>query len=333
MNTDGIAGHAVQLGRLSAMLKGGKVPHALLFTGVRGTGKMIIARRFTAALHCGNSPAPCMKCAECVRFFGMAHPDHVELVPNEKGVIPIGTEEKREKGTVRGLISRLSVKAIGGKATAIIDGVDSMTEEGQNAILKLIEEPSGNTFIVMIASTRVRMLPTIISRCLEMRFPELQDVEIRAILESRGVAGKNLDYSVRASGGSVESALALAEAAAWEDIGLLRDGMLSAVAGKAFLLDTADLEKKLGKERLLDCMINVFRDILHLSISNNRNCGETGADYCEKDILMIISILCAVREGLSRNLNIRNALKGLLYSLRSAGNFENEAFGENVLRM
>jgi len=333
MNTDGIAGHAVQLARLSAMLKGGKVPHALLFTGVRGTGKMIIARRFTAALHCGNSPAPCMKCAECVRFFGMAHPDHVELVPNEKGIIPIGSEDKREKGTVRGLLSRLSVKAIGGKTTAIIDGVDSMTDEGQNAILKLIEEPPGNTFIVMIASARGRMLPTVISRCLEMRFPELQDYEIRTIIGSRGVAGRNLECSVRASGGSVESALALAEASVWDDISLLRDGMLNAVAGKTFLLDTADLEKKLGKERLLDCMINVFRDVLHNSINNGMNCGETGVEYCANNIETIIRILCAVREGLSRNVNIRNALKGLLYSLRSAGKIESEAFGDNVLRM
>ena len=203
----GVTGHTDQTGRLTLLFEKNTLPGTFLFSGPSGIGKKLIAQRTIAAVFCTSSNPPCLDCRDCRQIAENIHPDFVFLSPNERGIIPIGSEDKKEEGSVRWIIERLSMKSVSGKRAALIDGVDHMRVEGQNALLKTIEEPSPGSVLFLIASGTAGILPTIISRCFGIKFAPLSVREILDLLEKKMLINEHSPVIAEISGGSFENAV------------------------------------------------------------------------------------------------------------------------------
>lgn len=321
MNFVSVYGNEKQLNRLSALYRDGRVPPAMLFVGPRGVGKKLIARQFLSAVFCEGEHKPCSVCSHCRQMTAGTYPDYFEIAPNEKGVIPIGSEEKKEPGSVRWLLQQMSMKSLSGSTGFVIDGIDAMSDEGQSAILKTIEEPKKGDHIILIASSKARVLPTILSRCFEVTFGPLSADDMRALLKEKGFSDNESEELAELSGGSVEMAMILSD----KDLRLEVQGQCASITrylrGEGVLsVDLSPLEKKLGKEILLDIMIYIYRRNLLWLLEGKHTCSEKGEWNSlfvddERKVHLLIKVLLDVQKGLARNLNIKNSLKGMLNSV------------------
>ena len=82
---DTISGHEKQKEALRTMLREGRLPHALLFTGPDGIGKRRVGRVLAAAILCDAEDGPCGHCESCRAMQLGSHPDYLEVVPEQNG--------------------------------------------------------------------------------------------------------------------------------------------------------------------------------------------------------------------------------------------------------
>ncbi|WP_421337704.1 DNA polymerase III subunit delta' [Aeromonas veronii] len=144
---------------LSQTAQSGRLGHAWLLLGYPGLGKEQLAERL-ARLHLCQQPdrgKPCGQCHSCQLFDKGNHPDLGTITRDSK---TIGVEAIRE------ICTRLQNSAqLGRGKVVIIPDAERMTESAANALLKTLEEPAGDSLLLLIASQISRLLPTILSRC------------------------------------------------------------------------------------------------------------------------------------------------------------------------
>ncbi len=315
-----IVGHAIQKKKLSVLLEKKFLPPTILLAGPEGIGKYLIAMRTVMSLHCASPDSPCLGCSDCLRIEQGLHPDFVSVRPNEKGIIPIGGEGSREPGTVRWLLERLSIKSLSGITTALIDGIDRMRPEAQNALLKTIEEPSEGTYLFLIAGSIATVLPTILSRCFIIKFNSLNEDEIRDILAKNNFQNPHVNVVVESSGGSVGNALLLHEEGMLDAVkSAMADIKEQIVGGFSLMENVTRLEKKLGVEKLLDMLLNIYRKNL-VGIIMPESGDTTIKDFFGEMLLddgktaaAVIRTMMQARMELKRNINLINLLRGLTY--------------------
>lgn len=150
-------------GRLQRSLQYGRLAHAYLLVGPRGSGKEAVARTLAQALNCEQqNHDACGRCASCQLIAKDKHPDIHWLLPKSKGR-RIKVDQIREFENsirLRPGMARLKV--------GIVRDADCLTEEAANAFLKTLEEPPARTIIILLSGEPQRLLPTILSRCLRM---------------------------------------------------------------------------------------------------------------------------------------------------------------------
>lgn len=167
--------------KLAVRAQNKSLHHALLVKGLSGIGKQSFARSLSHYLLCSKPRGTqvCGQCQACLLVSASSHPD-LHLIESEK---QIGVDLIREN------IQKLTGTAqLSGNKVLIILGADSMTESAANALLKTLEEPTPNTFLLLVCNDVQRMLPTILSRCekIELNAPEISDC--KAWLEQNGQA-------------------------------------------------------------------------------------------------------------------------------------------------
>ena len=173
--------------QLMRSAQAGRIVHALLFTGPHGTGKQTMAELFARAVLCRSEGErrPCEACDSCKKCLSGNHPD-VHILAPEKNSIKV--DAIRDLNRAMGLASYE-----GGRKIAIIRRADCMNENAQNALLKTLENPSGDALFFLLTESPGALLPTIVSRCLEVRFRCLEVEDCAQVLEKRGVELGNYD--------------------------------------------------------------------------------------------------------------------------------------------
>ncbi len=166
-----IVGHETQRRYLKRLADSGRFPQALILYGKAGIGKSLVVQELIAYMFCSASQRPCGECKQCRTVAAKTHPDLIEIAPDAKGSIKIG--EAGEQGTVRWLVARLGQKAIYGRYAVIVNGFDAIQENGQNALLKTLEETAAGTMIFLITGSLSSVLPTIKSRSMMLQFSPL----------------------------------------------------------------------------------------------------------------------------------------------------------------
>ena len=186
-----------------------KLHHAYLFTGAKGLGKATFAYRVSKYI-LSNSLQDNMNVDRSEKVDKLirknSHPDFMVLskdIDNEKSVIEINQ--------VRECISFFNHTPILGRyKICIIDSLDDMNTNGANALLKILEEPQENSIFFIISHCKETVLPTIKSRCLNLRFNKFSNTEIKGFLENNSIDGiYDLNEIIELSNGSIGRAIDL----------------------------------------------------------------------------------------------------------------------------
>lgn len=164
---------------LAAFVNGGRFPHALLLEGPEGSGRRTFAREIAAALFCRGEHKPCGSCNQCRKVLEQNHPD-VEYYGGD------GSRRSFHIDTIRQL--RQNAWLLPGEApcrVCVLCGAENMTDQAQNALLKILEEPPEHTVFILTAENRAMLLPTILSRVQTIRLEPLTPAEILPVLRER----------------------------------------------------------------------------------------------------------------------------------------------------
>jgi DNA polymerase III delta prime subunit len=205
----------------------------------------------------------------------------------------------------------VNLASLSQKRVIIINDAHCMNIQSQNALLKTIEEPPAHTFIILISSERNQLLPTIHSRVTEYVFHPLSDSDLVSILQKSGIDRQTCDSIIPVAGGSVSYALTLARDDLYSQLKEAYSAIASFVCQpEVFSYDLSPILQEIGAYRTIDLLINIFR--LH--------CTKNVVPWLHSTLdqthaIEIIKILLELRKGISHNINIRMALKGMLYSL------------------
>lgn len=205
----------------------GRIAHAFMLTGVRGTGKTTTARIIARCLNCtgpdgqgGPTADPCGVCANCRAIMADRHPDVIEMdAASRTGVDDV--REIIEATRFRPMEARVKV--------FIIDEVHMLSRNAFNALLKTLEEPPPHVKFVF-ATTELRKVPiTVLSRCQKFDLRRISTTELAAhfgrIATAEGVAvsPEALEVIARAADGSVRDGLSLLDQAIV--MGAVQDGL------------------------------------------------------------------------------------------------------------
>ena len=207
---DDVIGQEPITATLTNQIKLGKISHAYLFSGSRGTGKTSCAKIFAKAVNCAapKNGSPCGKCEICKSLDDPANIDVLEIDAASNNKV----DEVRE---IRERVKYLPVK--GRYKVYIIDEVHMLTDSAFNALLKTLEEPPAHV-IFILATTEAHKLPaTILSRCMRFDFRLVPSAELSVLLkkvydaEKKKYEQEAVDYIADAAEGSVRDSLSIAD--------------------------------------------------------------------------------------------------------------------------
>jgi len=207
--------HVVQA--LSNALTQGRLHHAYLFTGTRGIGKTTVSRILAKSLNCtgpdgtgGITATPCGVCQACTEIDADRYIDYVEMDAASNG----GKDE------IRDLIERAAYKpGVGRFKVFMIDEAHQLSKDAFNALLKTLEEPPEYLKFVLATTDPEKVLPTVLSRCLQFNLRPMAPATVREhlarVLEAEAVPAEPgaLRLLARAARGSMRDGLSLTDQA------------------------------------------------------------------------------------------------------------------------
>jgi DNA polymerase III subunit delta' len=257
---------------LRRALASGRVHHAYLFDGPDGVGKDRTAFGLAQALVCerrapggGDACGACGACLRAVPRPGEGRPVHPDVVVLERGlydpaVIGRRTPELQDISIdqVRTLVlSRAAFPPYEGRARVfVVRRAEELSPSASNALLKTLEEPGARTHFVLLSSSADSLAATTRSRTQRVRFGPLPDATVAELLTERGLARARADAISRLSGGSMTTALVLAdaEASARRDDFVSRAMAALEARDLGNVLELAEEAKRGDKPTLLDCL-------------------------------------------------------------------------------
>lgn len=221
--------------RLQGNFYDNRLPHALLFTGGEGIGKLDFAIALSCWVLCRErgDEGPCGRCKSCKLFASKSHPDFFHIAPQEQGKAILVQE-------IRGLNEFAGKKSqFGGYRVVLISPADAMNTAASNALLKTLEEPGSDTLIMLLSHMPAKLLATIKSRCQILKFPVPDGQAAKAWLSTRLEDEAQANTSLLMAGGAPLKALDIAQQGLIKNRRQVIDDLLAVKTGQASVLEVA----------------------------------------------------------------------------------------------
>ena len=189
---------------LRAGIGRGKVSHFYLISGPAGSGKRTLARLLSAAILCASDEKPCMRCTACRKVMADTHPDMTTVTdPDHKNVAVKIVRQIRDEMFVRPNEADRKIYIF----------PQELGIEGQNALLKILEEPPSYGVFILLSDNPEKLLPTVRSRAVELRLQALDSATLKTELTRQfpEAAEETLQAAMDRSGGYLGQAISLME--------------------------------------------------------------------------------------------------------------------------
>ena len=323
MNFNEIIGHRRPIRLLQKAILNDHLPQAYLFHGPEGIGKRLTAVTLAKAVNCKEGKEDCCdECLSCRKIEDSNHPDVMVIRPDGQFI---------RIDSIRQLRRALSYRVYEGKRrVCILDGADQMKAEGANALLKTLEEPPPDTLLILVARERESLLPTIVSRCQQVRFTSLPiDEMIEELTRRLSMEKGETKILAELSQGSLGRAAEMFEHEVWEKRPeIIRDLMDLSSQGVKQAFAMAESLAGLGESLplLFPVMMSWYRDLIVWNEQQNVD-RLVNQDFCEevKEKAVLMSPRSLVRrveainqmsKALRLNANPRLAMESLMLQLR-----------------
>lgn len=318
-----VIGHDKIIRNLQNAIKGRKISHSYLFEGVESTGKKMVALTFAKTLLCEKRELePCNQCKSCLKFDNFNHPD-CELIESDNSII--------KKENIDKIIENLSIAPLeGDRRIIIIDDCHKIRMEGQNSLLKTLEEPPSYINIILITSNTNGIIPTILSRCERIKFYPVASKKIEKLLTTKyGRSPEEAKFIINFTKGSVGQAIKLSQS---EDFFQRRDKVLKIIddiiKGNTYrVFDSENFfkESKEDWEEILDIILYWFRDLIlykelgksELLLNKDKISLLSSQVFLKEErINDIIEKVAKVKKDIQRNVNYQLAIETMLLSMQ-----------------
>lgn len=304
----------------------GNISHAYILSDEAGMGKKSLANAFALALLCEKGQAdPCRQCHACKQVMSGNHPDLI-YVTHEKPA-SIGVDDVR-----RQINDTIQVKPYSSAHKIyIVDEAEKMTVQAQNALLKTIEEPPAYAVILLLTTNAEAFLPTILSRCVQLKLKPLKDGEVKDYLVSRmSVEMSQAEIYTAFARGNLGKAIHLADS---EDFRHLYGELLDLLKNlkKSDISELLERIRKMKEDKLdihqcLDFMQMWYRDVLMYKTTKDINLLIFKDEFSTVNAMSTVSgyeglerILTAIdkaRIRLDANVNMELVMELLLLTMK-----------------
>ena len=204
MGFEALLGNRQLKDNLISSLRRGRASHFYLISGPAGSGKHTLARLLAAALQCRDPQMPCGMCSDCRKVLSSNHPDLITVEDPEHKKVAVKI--------VRDVRDDMFIRPNEGQKKIYLFPQELGTE-GQNALLKILEEPPSYGVYILLTDNAEKILPTVRSRCVELKLLPLEEGTLRRELSKRfpDKSGEDISAAIARSGGFLGQALALLE--------------------------------------------------------------------------------------------------------------------------
>lgn len=312
--------HQAMMAHFNKTIVKQQLAHAYLFNGPKGAGQEVMAQWLAMRLFCQelNEGQPCGVCRNCQRIMTGEHPDVIN-VKSEKTTIKVDE--------IRLLKQEFTKSAVeGNHKILIIEHADTMTVSAQNSLLKFIEEPMGDTVIILLTENRSLLLPTIISRTQVVEF-ELPGFKVVEEQLKAHYPLTEIRLALRLSG-NAEVAQAWLENGMitklnnliwrWFNVLMQGDGAAFAMIQTGFIPVLQDNELPFTASQMLDSMSFIFRDLLLITDNrplifedNQQSLAVLGQKISLPKRLAFVDIVLQARQEQQMNISIQTTLEAI----------------------
>ena len=304
-----------------------KISHAYILTGEAGMGRKSIANAFAMTLLCEKGGSePCMSCHSCKQVMSGNHPDLIYVTHEKPG--SIGVDDVREQINDTIMIRPYSSYY----KIYIVDEAEKMTVQAQNALLKTIEEPPSYAVIILITTNQEAFLPTILSRCVQMKLKPLKDFTIKSYLtQNLHIPEKDADICAAFARGNLGKAIHLSSSDEFREL-FQKVMVLVKNVGTMDISMLLDCIREMKEQNfdigeVLDLMQFWYRDVLMFKVTKDMNLlifkneykmiNETGEKVDYAGLEAILAAIDTARTRLNANVTMELAMELLLLTMKN----------------
>ena len=323
MKFQDVCGQKSLINHMRNAVRLGKISHAYIISGERGYDKLTLAEAFAQALLCNGSDKPCGECISCKKAIHHNHPDII-YISHEKPNL-ISAKEIREQ-----VVDTVDIIPYESKRKIyIIEDGELINEQGQNILLKTIEDPPDYATIIILTTNKDLFLPTVISRCVCLDMRPVDNDTIKTYLMDKGIVDYQADMAIQFAEGNPGKALMIAGDVEFKE----RRRLIINIIRNYKNYDPNEISKLAERiekdseniDSYLDLLLLFLRDVLILNTTNDegrvhfREEMATVRDMARlqlSDINKLINIVCEAKDKINAGVTIGFAIEIMLHKIK-----------------